>query len=350
MEKYVELLYNRLDKDQQLQLYVIMQSAICEVHNSGILSTLSPELQAQVHDPDPNIRINVKTALAKAVGKQFIPLSTPVAHKDGTTSHMISVNYDGRFSNSISLCVQGGLEGLYQSGIFAGKTQDYTVMLQTNNADSSPLIKNLKLLDSMYDEFNIKIITGADGKAEKTGLLQTLFSRKNKPPKKAPTASETRTPSAPRTPPGKKAASWAQPYMSLRERLLSEKNDAGLAALDAVIAKAETEVIENQDLYKECTGGVIGAAQWEKMSPTERFESVMLLGDFGVVQSAVLCVDFSTSIPNCDALSLFMRAQSLPANKRSQLVDAGEGEDTRPLQSAINALSSCDSKWVCKLF
>lgn len=201
MEQFVKLLYDRLEdkKDLQLQLYVIMQNAINEMHNNGIISSLTGEAANAVHDPDPEIRVCNKTSLAKSVGKQFIPTTTPVP-SEGGLSYLANLNYDPRFVNSITLCFQGGIEGLHMafSNNDKVKLDKYIIQVNANGNDLSALKNNMEQLNRMYDD--ISIVMMCDGEvicpqqnkpqqeeiqtaekklsSEKRGFLAKLFGKK----------------------------------------------------------------------------------------------------------------------------------------------------------------------------
>ena len=169
MENFVQSLLNRLDQNEQMQIICIMDNAINEMHNNGIISRVSPELAARLHDPDPNVRVTEKTSLAKSVGYSFVCSSEPGMNHNGVC-HTIEVKNDSRFPNSIAICIQGGLEGLYLSGIYKknkSETMDYTVIIDKNGQDSSALENNLRILNNIYGNFNIGIIDKA------TSNLQT---------------------------------------------------------------------------------------------------------------------------------------------------------------------------------
>lgn len=85
MEQFVKMQHDRLEtkKELQLQLYVIMQNAINEMHNNGFIASLTGEATNAVHDPDPEVRVREKNSLAKSVGKQFIPTTMPVPSQGG---------------------------------------------------------------------------------------------------------------------------------------------------------------------------------------------------------------------------------------------------------------------------
>ena len=188
MNEFVKSLYDRLDDEKKMQLLCIMDNAINEMHNNGIMSKLSPELAARVHDPNPEVRVNEKTALAKSIGKSFISLTQPLPMKDGTIAFMIQVNYEPRFVNSICVCIQGGLEGLMMSGIYKknpNQILDYHILINANGQDASAFLDRIRILDSLYENFNlIPVIvapkTTTTEKAEakkKEGFFKTLFGK-----------------------------------------------------------------------------------------------------------------------------------------------------------------------------
>ena len=165
MEQFVKMLYDRLEtkKELQLQLFCIMQKAIDEMHNNGIIAGLTGEAAQLVHDPDPEVRVREKTSLAKSVGKQFIPTTIPVPSKGGL-SYLANVEYDSRFVNSITLCFQGGIEGLHMT--FAShsnvKLDKYIIQIVSGGEDLEAFKTNIEQLDNMYED--ISIVVMSDGK------------------------------------------------------------------------------------------------------------------------------------------------------------------------------------------
>ena len=83
MEQFVKLLFDRLDSNGQMQLICIMENAINEIHNNGIISQVDISGTSKLHDPDPNVRVTEKTRLAKAVGHSFVASSTPGITENG---------------------------------------------------------------------------------------------------------------------------------------------------------------------------------------------------------------------------------------------------------------------------
>ena len=163
MEKFVQSLIDRLEQSDQMKIICIMDNAINEMHNTGIISRVSPEIAKKLHDPDPSVRETEKTSLAKSVGYSFVCSSTPGMDQNGIC-HTIEVKNDSRFPNSIAICIQGGLEGLYMSGIYkknTSATMNYTVVIDKNGQDSTALEQNIRILNGLYSTFNIEIVDKA---------------------------------------------------------------------------------------------------------------------------------------------------------------------------------------------
>ncbi len=182
MEQFVKALIDRTPDDKKMSVHIIMDNAINEMHNNGIISKLSPEDAAKMHDPDPNVRVTEKTSLAKSVGKTFIPITQPLPLENGI-GYLASVEYDSRFVNSISLCIQGGIEGLYQSGIWQknkNKIMEYHILAFANGQDIAPFVENMTVLNDLYPDFEIKVVnqentkknSGADSKAEQNTIVK----------------------------------------------------------------------------------------------------------------------------------------------------------------------------------
>lgn len=190
MEQFVKMLYDRLEgkKNLQLQLYVIMQNAINEMHNNGIIASLTGEAANAVHDPDPDVRVREKTSLAKSVGKQFIPTTMPVPSQGGL-SYLANLNYDPRFVNSITLCFQGGIEGLHMT--FGAnpnvKLDKYIIQVVSGGNDLSAFKANIEQLDHMYED--VSIVVMCDGKLVygqmETAQPQTFHTEEKKAEKKS---------------------------------------------------------------------------------------------------------------------------------------------------------------------
>lgn len=161
MEQFVEMLYNRLEsnKELQMQLFIIMQNAINEMHNNGIIAGLTGEAAQLVHDPDPEVRVTEKTKIAKAVGKQFIPHTFPAPAPDGLI-YVANVNYDPRFVNSITLCFQGGIEALRMASASNPqlKLDKYYINIVSGGEDLEAFKTNIAQLNKMYEDISIVIL------------------------------------------------------------------------------------------------------------------------------------------------------------------------------------------------
>ena len=172
MERFVKSLYDRLEENPKLQtvLINIMDGAINEIHNSGILSRLPDVLQVKIHSDDPQERITVKTAIAKDVAVQkFIKSSTPIALKNGDIAHMITVKYDSRFKNSIAICIQGGLEGLYLSGAYkrcADGIMQYYIQTDATGEDYMDFRTLMLKVEDLYENFQINFIPAGNSAIE----------------------------------------------------------------------------------------------------------------------------------------------------------------------------------------
>lgn len=165
MEIFVKMLYDRLEsnKELQMQLFMIMQNAIDEMHNNGIVAGLTGEAAKLIHDPDPEVRVREKTSLAKLVGKQFIANTLPLPSQGGL-SYLANINYDPRFVNSITLCFQGGIEGLHMNFANNPKTKldKYIIQIVSGGEDIEAFKTKIAQLNKMYDDISIVILS--DGK------------------------------------------------------------------------------------------------------------------------------------------------------------------------------------------
>lgn len=188
MEKFVQSLYERLDQIGQAQLICIMDNAINEMHNNGIISLFDQEKTTKLHDSDPNVRVTEKTRLAKSVGHSYVVSSNPGMTENGVC-HTVEINNDVRFPNSIAICIQGGLEGLYKTGVYKKTNSgimDYNVVIHKNGQDSSALENNIRVLNNLYKDFSIHIMYEMPAVSEnrnnpksekKKGLFAKLFGR-----------------------------------------------------------------------------------------------------------------------------------------------------------------------------
>lgn len=190
MEQFVKSLFDRLDGNPEAQtmLIGIMDGAINEMHNNGVFSRLPADLQEKIHSDDPEERITVKTSVAKGIASQsFIPSSNPIVLKNGDVAHMITVKYDPSFKNSIALCIQGGLEGLYLSGAYkrcADEIMQYYIQTDVKGEDYNDFRKIALDLEGLYDNFQLNFFPISFG--------QAASGKSNSPAKKSDATGETK--------------------------------------------------------------------------------------------------------------------------------------------------------------
>ncbi|MDO4749883.1 MAG: hypothetical protein Q4A39_03470 [Eubacteriales bacterium] len=165
MERFVKKLYTRLEGKPELQakLTGIVDAAIQEMEDNGFYSDLSGKLLAKINSEDPAESIAAKTAAAKQIAmKHCIRASKPLTLANDETAHIIEVQFDPRFLNSVTLCIQGGLEGLIFSRLYKKCTDQimYCYILTDLNSEDFPAFRDKLLeLDSMYDHFRIDFLS-----------------------------------------------------------------------------------------------------------------------------------------------------------------------------------------------
>ena len=132
----------------------------------------------------------------------------------------------------------------------------------------------------------------------------------------------------------------------------SEKFEAYFRA----IREAQAELLRQPALFRRATGRDAEELRAMLCHPKPGVTSMLVCGlifhtgCYAVIRDALLCVDFAEDIPHCIALYLLLTAQKLPADRRRQGIDAGEGTDVRPLTEAMNALQVCDPQWHFRIF
>lgn len=187
MEAFVKSLFDRLEGDSKMKLFAIMQGAIDEMHNSGMIARADPAGTSKLHDEDPEVRLTEKTSLAKSVGKAHIPSAAPSIAPDGALVYTAQVNYDPKFRRSICICLQGGLEGLHISGATKERRVRYNVVVQANGHDTADFAQLISRLDEFYDDIELRMSTAeAPGRpeavepakpAKKPGFFARLFGK-----------------------------------------------------------------------------------------------------------------------------------------------------------------------------
>lgn len=164
MEKYVKALYDRLEGNGEAQniLFAIMDGAINEMHNTGWTQRVGGSLAESIHSTDPNVRIDAKSSLAKSVAyNECIVSSNPIRLKNGDIAHSIGVKYDHNLLNSIAICIQGGLEGLFQSNAYKSCNDGimyYYIMTDAQGDELSEFRMKMMEIEGLYDNFQINFV------------------------------------------------------------------------------------------------------------------------------------------------------------------------------------------------
>ena len=124
----------------------------------------------------------------------------------------------------------------------------------------------------------------------------------------------------------------------------------------SVVNAARDEMFKNLALFSAATKWTTQQLTNLVSNPKPGITNMLIcglifkMGDYAVIKDAVYCVDFCESIPNCIALYLLLTAQKLPTDKRTMVVDAGEGSNTTAFQKALEVLKICDSSWDVRIF
>jgi hypothetical protein len=140
-------------------------------------------------------------------------------------------------------------------------------------------------------------------------------------------------------------------YFAPNIEFYSQPDSPQYIAYFSAINAATLEMLNNKQLYRQAT-----KRDWQELAAMlqNRVPGVtnsiicgliFSMGKYAVVPDIVLCVDFAETIPNCIAIYLLLTAQKKPADRRTQIIDAGDGADKQPLTRAMNNLNVCDLNW-----
>ena len=117
------------------------------------------------------------------------------------------------------------------------------------------------------------------------------------------------------------------------------------------INKAKQEMLNAPSLYNEATGrqteGLLDMINNPVPGVSNMYVCGLIycMGKYSVIKQAIFCVDFLQQLPNCIALYLLLIAQKEPEEKRTQLLDTGDGVDPTPLKAVIGSLHILDPSW-----
>lgn len=140
-------------------------------------------------------------------------------------------------------------------------------------------------------------------------------------------------------------------YFAPNKEFFSTPGGEKYKAYFAAINLARDEMINNPELFKMATKWDISRLTEMLNNPEPAITNMLVCGlifhtgSYGVVKSFVYCVDFCERIPNCIALYLLLTARKLPPEKRTQIIDAGDGSDLTAFKTAMESLQVLDSHW-----
>ena len=328
MEEYVKRLWDRLESNKELQkqLYLIMQNAINEMHNSGTIGMLTGSEAAAVHDPDPDVRVREKTILAKRICKKFISETDPIPGQEGL-SYLVKVDYIIQFANSITLCLHGGIEGLHMMvndypDISLNK---YVIEVVSGDKNLSVLKKNIEQLDKMYDEFSIEL--WRNGKI--------IYPQPEEDENISGGSKET-------------VDTGPKPHEKFLDAMREEE------AFQRAFLNAKEEIrsiLDRKKLkIKGPSGSELTVNEWEGLTKEQHMYYILSMGNYGIVPRIILCVDFVELIPYCLAIALLYMAYT--GEMENQVMDTGDGADNTMLKKALELLQPCCTKWkwrICEI-
>ena len=145
-------------------------------------------------------------------------------------------------------------------------------------------------------------------------------------------------------------------YFAPNKELYSTPGSPEFQAYFNAINAAKLEMLNSPTLYNEATGRRADDLMDMINHPTPGISNmhvcglIYCMGKYSVIKQAVFCVDFLSQLPNCIALYLLLIAQKEPADKRTQILDTGDGVDPAPLKAVIDSLHILDPAWNPTIF
>lgn len=140
-------------------------------------------------------------------------------------------------------------------------------------------------------------------------------------------------------------------YFAPNKEFFSTPGSENYKIYFSAINSARDEMINNPELFKMATKWDISRLIDMLNNPEPAITNMIVcglifhMGSYGVVKSYVYCVDFCENIPNCIALYLLLTARKLPPEKRTQIIDVGEGSDSTAFKTAMESLQVLDPSW-----
>ena len=140
-------------------------------------------------------------------------------------------------------------------------------------------------------------------------------------------------------------------YFAPNNDFYSEPGSKKFNIYFGAVNAAREEMIKHPDLFKMATKWDISRLKEMLKNPKPGITNMLICGlifrtgDYGVLKSHVLCVDFCDKISNCISLYLLLTARKLPADQRRQVIDAGDSSDKTAFKKAMQSLQVLDPEW-----
>ena len=99
--------------------------------------------------------------------------------------------------------------------------------------------------------------------------------------------------------------------------------------------------------FKDKSGDPFTVDKLKSLPEVTQINYVLSMGKYSIVPSVLLCIDFVEIMPYCIAIALLFLAYS--GDKKTQLLDTGDGADITKFKKALDSLTPCCEKWEVKI-
>ena len=167
MDPFVQSLHCRLEEEnrQAMRMFeTFIDRSLDEMEANGYFKDLDPSIQEKVDSDDPEVSVDIKTALAKEMAHHsFVKASHAITMPDGESARLVQVHVDPRFLNCLTLCIQGSLEGLFLTGAYKKNKSKKMIYIIENDASKEAweiLQSKMDALGYLYPQFSIILLPG----------------------------------------------------------------------------------------------------------------------------------------------------------------------------------------------
>lgn len=99
--------------------------------------------------------------------------------------------------------------------------------------------------------------------------------------------------------------------------------------------------------FKDKSGDPFTVDKLKTLPEVTQINYVLSMGKYSIVPSVLLCIDFVEIMPYCIAIALLFLAYS--GDKKTQLLDTGDGADITEFKKALDLLTPCCETWEVKI-